>query len=685
MTFDFPEILSPAGNREMLTAAVRAGADAVYLGAKKYSARRNAVNFSIEELEEAVAYCHIRNVKVYLTLNILLKEEELEEAFALAVAAFLAGIDGLILADLGLARLLHKAVPELPLHASTQMTALNIYALPALQKMGFKRVVAPRELTKAELAAFCKEAANCSLEVEVFIHGALCMSVSGQCLLSAYLGGRSGNRGLCAGPCRLPFSAKGGTGFDLSLKDLSLLPYLRELKEMGVASFKIEGRMKRPEYVAAATAAARAALRDGTVPDELEHALRDVFSRSGFTAGYYEDKRGREMFGVRTKEDVAAAGDAFPLLHELTRRERPCVPLSASVVAKAGQPLSLTVSDGKNRITLSGVMPQAALQKAATADGLRAAFDKFGATPYFLSAFDAEVEDGLFIRQSDINTLRRQATDALDALRATVPERKEAAYLPESFTPYRQTKPTELFLRIPDTEQLPDNLNGVDAIIFPLEKEWDAPHVAVRKIVEIPRDFCADDTLFIRLQTFREKGFHQALCGDLAAVEIAKKSGLEPVADSGMNILNSQSAFAASQLGMTGLFVSAEITAAQLKQFSSPVPYGITVYGKTPLMLFRNCPIQNGTNCKDCRQNRFLTDRTGTRFSVKCRISCKELYNSVPLWLADKREDFDHLSFVCLYCTDETKERITELIAAFKKGQKPDVSYTRGLFYRGTK
>lgn len=686
MTSPLPEILSPVGNQDMLVAAVRAGADAVYLGAKKFSARRNAINFSTEELAAAVAYCHIRNVKVYLTLNILLKDEEMPEAFALASEAFSAGIDGLIIADLGLARLLHKSLPDLPLHASTQMTALRPHALSALKEMGFTRVVAPRELTKAELTAFCEEAARLSLEVEVFIHGALCMSVSGQCLLSACLGGRSGNRGLCAGPCRLPFSAPGGTGYDLSLKDLSLLPYLHELKEMGVSSFKIEGRMKRPEYVAAATAAARAVLTDGKVPDALEHALQDVFSRSGFTAGYYEDKRGKAMFGVRTKEDVTASGDAFPLLHELVRKERRSVPVTASLTAKSGEPLTLTLSDGPHRVTCSGVLPQAALQKAADAESLRSSFDKFGSTPYFLTDFDPQIEEGLFIKQSDLNTLRRQATAVLDALRAKVPDRATApSFSPEPFTPYTAEKPPELFLRVADAGQLPDSLSGVDAVIFPLEKKWDFHFPDIRKIVEIPRGFLDEKDLQNRLYQFRQAGFTEALCGDLAAFAAAREAGLSPIADSGMNILNTHAALTAAELGAKGLFLSAEITAAQLQRFSAPIPYGMTVYGKTPLMLFRNCPIGNGTDCRTCGQDRFLTDRTGTRFSVKCRLSCKELYNSVPLWLGDKAADFYNLSFVSLYCTDETKERVTRLITAFSEAQKPDVPYTRGLFYRGTK
>ena len=299
--FKDAEILSPAGNFEMLTAAVRSGADAVYLGAKDFSARRNAQNFDLKELSEAIKYCHIRGVKVYLTLNIALKENELSDAFYLAQNAYNMGIDGIILSDLGLAKLLKTYIPDLPLHASTQTSVHSVSALEILKELGFCQVVVAREMSKQELEVFCKRAKELDIKVEVFVHGALCMSVSGQCLLSAFLGSRSGNRGLCAGPCRLPFEAKNGTGYDLSLKDLSLLEYLSELYDMGVRSFKIEGRMKRPEYVAAATSAAKFSLYNGYINKELDETLKNVFSRSGFTNGYYTDNLGRDMFGIRTK------------------------------------------------------------------------------------------------------------------------------------------------------------------------------------------------------------------------------------------------------------------------------------------------------------------------------------------------------------------------------------------------
>ncbi|MBO7519188.1 MAG: U32 family peptidase, partial [Clostridia bacterium] len=288
------EILSPAGNFQSLTAAVRSGADAVYLGLKNFSARRNAENFDLDGLREAIKYCRIRGVKVYVALNTMIKESEMPKAVSAAADAYNCGADAFIVTDLGLISVLHRELPEATLHASTQMTVHSPAAIKSLKRLGIKRVVLAREMSREAIKEFCKAAAKENIEVEVFVHGALCMCVSGQCLLSSVLGGRSGNRGLCAGPCRLRFSAAEEDRYDLSLKDLSLVPYIKELESFGVKSVKIEGRMKRPEYVAAATAACRAAL-DGREDLRLQSALKNVFSRSGFTDGYYTSRLGADM------------------------------------------------------------------------------------------------------------------------------------------------------------------------------------------------------------------------------------------------------------------------------------------------------------------------------------------------------------------------------------------------------
>ena len=679
-----PEILSPAGNTEMLTAAVRSGADAVYLGAKEFSARRNAANFDDDELKAAVEYCRIRGVKVYLTLNILIKDAELESAFRLAQRAYNYGINGIIIADMGLAAVLHRLLPALPLHASTQMTVHTPSALPLLKKAGFCRVVAGREMSRAELEAFCAEAERLGLETEVFVHGALCMSVSGQCLLSAFLGSRSGNRGLCAGPCRLPFSAPGGTGYDLSLKDLSLINHLDDLREMGISSFKIEGRMKRPEYVAAATAACRSALDNGYVAEELDTALKNVFCRSGFTDGYFTGKTGREMFGTRTKEDVAAATGAMSFVHGIYRFERGSVKIDASLSARREEPLTLTLDDGENRVTVTGDIPQNAVNKAADEKSLMAGLDKFGSTPYTLKDISAVCDGGLFVSAAALNDLRRRACEELDSRRAEVKHpQNSAVYKPERKKDAERKAPL-LYARFESAEQIPDSLNGISAVIFSLENEPEGLPSGIELIADIPRGIISDKTTAERLRLFKSAGFKTALCGNLSAVKTALDEGFSVIADTGMNVYNSESAAAVSGMGAERIVLSSEVTLADAESLCSPVSKGAVIYGNIPLMLFRNCPLKNGRNCKRCDRNGFLTDRKNTRFPVRCRMGYSELLNSVPVWLADKKDDIRGLDFAVLYFTRETKERVSEVIKAYKNGYACDTEYTRGLFYRGS-
>ena len=493
------EILSPVGNQEMLEAAVRSGADAVYLGAKDFSARRNAQNFNCLELENVVKYCHIRNVKVYLTLNILIKDNEFYDALKLAQDAYNMGVDGIIVQDLGLAEQIHQHLPELPLHASTQMSVHTISALPVLKKMGFSQVVVAREMSLDDLTEFCKEAKKYDITVEVFVHGALCMCVSGQCLLSAFLGSRSGNRGLCAGPCRLPFSAENGTGYDLSLKDLSLLEYIPKLYQIGVRSFKIEGRMKRPEYVAAATKACKLALQNGMIEQNLKETLKNVFSRSGFTSGYLENKLGKDMFGIRTKDDVTDAIKAFPLLHELYRKECKNVPIGVKAVIKENHPITLTLCDGKNEVTASGGIPQKAKNKALAYEDAFKNLTKFGDTPYYDEGGTLDLDEGLFVSSSELNALRREACALLDQVRSRPTRvKKQINYIPKPNINVNRTP--DLVIRIENKNQLPQNLDRISAVILPLESDMEViPNVA--NIVEIPRGIISEKLIEEKLSS----------------------------------------------------------------------------------------------------------------------------------------------------------------------------------------
>ncbi len=675
------EILSPVGSKEMLIAAVRSGADAVYLGAKDFSARRNAENFDIGELKEAVKYCHIRNVKVYLALNILIKEAELESAFLLAQSAYNCGIDGIITEDLGLAKILRKKIPQLPLHASTQMSVHSAVALPILKKLGFTRVVVAREMSHRDLKCFCQKAKELEIEVEVFIHGALCMCMSGQCQLSAFLGSRSGNRGLCAGPCRLPFSAENGTGYDLSLKDLSLLDYLEELSEMGVSSFKIEGRMKRPEYVAAVTAAVRQRFDNGFVEAELLQTIKDVFSRSGFTDGYYTENLGRNMFGIRTKENVLAAGKAYPKLHGLYRNERQSVALSLRAEIKKDTAISLTLFDGKNTACVKGNIPSPAQTKAATEEDVLKSLTKFGSTPYFAKDYSCFIEDGLFVSAGELNALRRAAVEELDRLRGEHTRPLSTAVF-EKQSNNTLPKKQSILCRFDNENQIPHNLSGIDGVIYPLECDpQKAPRLA-KMIVDIPRGIISEELISERLRIFKEQGFSHALCGNLSAVSLAENEGFEILADTGLNCFNGQTAAVLESINARAVTQSYELELSC--KFSSSIPKGIIAYGHVPLMLFKNCPLKNGGDCGTCRKTGVLTDRLGVKFPVRCRMGYSEMLNSLPIWLADRKAELQDFDYLVLYFTNESKERVAEVINAYKNGSPADTKHTRGLYYRGT-
>ena len=676
------EVLSPVGSFEMLEAAVKSGADAVYLGAKDFSARRNAQNFTKEEIKKAVEYCHIRGVKTYLTLNILLKDNELEKAFLLARDAYNMGIDGIIVQDLGFAKILKDYLPELPLHASTQMSVHSKSALPILKQLGFTQVVVSREMAKKDLEEFCKEAEKYNITVEVFVHGALCMCVSGQCLLSAFLGSRSGNRGLCAGPCRLPFKVKGGTGYDLSLKDLSLLEYITELYGMGVRSFKIEGRMKRPEYVAAATYACKQALYEGSVEKNLNETLQNVFSRSGFTSGYYQNKLGKGMFGIRTKEDVISADKAFPLLHELYRKERKSVAVTIKAEVLKNKPISLTLSDGKNTVTVQGNLPQTAKTKAVSKEDITKNITKLGSTPYYSTDCEISLDGGLFVPSGELNELRRTACEMLDSKRAKLNRTQSNTEFKLNKTKSAKTEEPKIYIRVENKDQIPSSLKGISAVIVPLEKDFE-PFLGVKNIVEIPRGIVSESLIENRLKIYKEKGFETALCGNIAAVTIAKQNGFEVLADTGLNVLNSFSLKTLSELNVKSAVLSAEILLEDVKELDNELPKGIISYGNIPLMLFKNCPVKNGITCKECKQNGSITDRKGTVFPVRCRMGYSELLNSVPICLSDKQDLLSLLEFQILYFTKETKEQTEQIINDYIYKRIPEYKYTRGLYFRG--
>ncbi len=679
---NLPEILSPVGNSEMLFAAVRAGADAVYLGAKDFNARRNADNFDGSSLKEAIDYCHIRGVKVYLTLNILIKDSEINKALSLAFDAYNMGIDGIIIADLGLARILHKTLPQLPLHASTQMTVCHEDALLPLKEVGFRRVVAAREMSKAELISLCNKAKELQMEIEVFVHGALCMCMSGQCLLSALLGGRSGNRGLCAGPCRLPFNDGFGNDYSLSLKDLSMLPHISTLQEMGVASFKIEGRMKRPEYVAAATAAVHSMLNKGYIEDTLKDCAQNVFSRSGFTDGYFNDNLGKNMFGMRTKEDVSAAADTYAFLHEMIRRERSSVGIKISAEIKANTPIKITVSDNKNTLSVYGEIPEKARNKPTDKDVVISSLSKLGSTPYFIESISVILDEGLSVRSSALNELRRKACCELDKKRCHI---DVTAKMPEYSAQNKFSKPKKpvYWLSLPDLSYLPSDVSAVQAVILPIEKQHDLSVLKnhIMPIADIPRAGLFGKQLKAHLEKAKNSGFKAVMVNNIGHLPAVSESGLTAFGGMGLNLYSCASFETAKAFSLSGGVVSPELTLNLLNGVNVDGTKICFAYGRLPLMLTKNCPASlNG--CEGCKKDRFLTDRKGIKFPVSCRMGYSELFADRPIWLADKADELD-ADVLLLSFTFEEKQETDKILNAYIKGDSCKGSFTRGLYTRG--
>ncbi len=674
------ELLSPAGSWEAMTAAVRAGADAVYLGADGFNARRYAAGFSADPTDEhslraAVGYCHVRGVKVHVALNVLVSEAEVPEALAMARAAAEAGADALILQDRGLARVIHAQLPSLPLHASTQLTCHTPRGVDRLRADGFSRVVLAREMTAAEIAACAERGA----ELEVFVHGALCMSVSGQCECSALLGGRSGNRGLCAQPCRLPFAVghKPDGDYALSLKDNCLRHHLHTLSTCGVASLKIEGRMKRPEYVAAATAVFRRLL-DGNTPDvQLEQDLEAVFSRSGFTDGYFTGKRDRAMFGVRRYEDVTAADNTvFSRLARLYEKEVPRVSLTAHLSVRAQTPVSLTVSDGTHTVCVQGEPPQAAQNRPLTVERAAEQLNKTGGTPFSFAAIDCVIGDGLMVPASSLNALRREALDKMAERRAAVSPMPYIGTVPAT-VPFTNPLLSGLVARVATEQQL---TGDADWYVVPLGCCPATP----RWGVEIPRGLFGreEDTLH-RLQEAKSHGAQFALCGNIGAIPLALEAGLSPVAGWSLHITNRQALSAAAESGARAAVLSFELTGSQLRFAKGERGTGLFAYGRQPLMLMRNCPVAATLSCAACGGHSVLVDRKGVAFPVMCGGGCSELLNSVPLYTADRPDLVDGWDFLYLHFTDETPERVAQVIAEYRAGGTPPPKFTRGLYDRG--
>ena len=697
------ELLSPAGGWEAMTAAVQNGADAVYMGFGGLNARRSARNFTDEEFREAVAYCHLRGVKVYLTLNTLVTDRELPAAAEALKKASDMGVDAILIQDWGIWRMAREIAPDVPLHASTQMSLHTLGGACRAAELGLERVVLARELSRRDIHTITRD---CPAEIEVFGHGALCMCYSGQCEMSAVIGGRSGNRGACAQPCRLPYGVneKAAGGHPLSLKDANLADYVQELEQMGVACLKLEGRMKRPEYVAVITGIYRRLLDEKRGPSREEsRQLEAAFSRSGFTDGYYKGRTGPEMFGTRPenapepKELFARAKAGY------SREDSRRVPVDMVCTLRAGVPAQLTASAKGHTVRAEGPAPEEARNRALTAEELQARLEKTGGTVFRPRETRVELEEGLMLPASAVNALRRQALEGLEAALAQPPVRRTGTPSP---LPQDQPGPDApvLTCSIMRPEQLTEPLSQCGTVYVPaelLEKidldRWaEMTHICA----VLPRIFRTEDQAALRtlLQRHRQKLSAVAL-GNLGHLPIAEGLGLPLWGDLGLNLFNSESLLFWKELGLEAAAVSMELRWQQIRDLRKVLPCEAVVYGRLPLMIMENCVIRNELGCRDagrdyadrspacrCGQENVLVDRTGAQFPLVGQWGHRcEIENSKVLFLADKPEWRQlGLTRARLRFTTESPEECVRVLRAYqgRSDYRPD-QLTRGLFYRG--
>ena len=585
------EILAPAGNLDSLLAGIHSGADAVYFGYGELNARRNAKNFDEQSLAEASRLCKERGVKMHMTVNTMVYDREYDEVLRTLEIACKYGIDALIVQDLGVAKIVREAAPEMKMHASTQLTVHNVSGAWQAKELGFSRVVLAREMSREEILQVTTQV---PVETEVFVHGALCMCVSGQCYMSSVIGERSGNRGLCAQPCRLPFASgrKGDSGYALSLKDLSLADRVKELMALGVDSFKIEGRMKRPEYVAAAVSQFKEAVRGAQADMDLMAA---VFSRSGFTKGYFDAKLGQEMFGTRQKEDVLASQKVLKKLSDMASKDVARVGVDFAFSMKENEPAVLTASDGEGHtVQAQGEIPQQALKAPTTEELVWRSLEKTGGTFYYLNSLTCDLGEGLIYPASQLNSLRREALDKLTQLRGEIHEipfhKPEKQPVPKHIGAQSEKLPLRAAVR--EIAQITERMGEVcELISVPLDEllknKNNLPKEIIPKIsVSLPRVVFGDDEKYLaeRLTECKHLGIKHLSTGNLGGVYLGRKMGFVLHGEFGLNIANAGCLAEYERLGLSDCLLSFELSLARARAVGGTLPRGLLIYGKLPLL-----------------------------------------------------------------------------------------------------
>ncbi len=685
------EILAPVGSEEMLRAAVFSGADAVYLGFEGFNARSGAGNFTADSLCEAVRFCHGRGVQVYVAMNTTVYDNELGALDDAIYAVAASGADAIICQDLAVAQRAREIAPTLPLHGSTQMSVHSLAGAQQLAAMGFARAILARELNFAEIEHITK---RCGIETEVFVHGALCMSMSGQCYLSSFLGGRSGNRGSCAGPCRLPFDAAfveqgmSGRNRHLSLKDNSTIDQMDKLQAAGVACAKIEGRLKSPEYVAAAVNACLAGREGGAFDRDV---LEKAFSRSGFTSGYLDGKIDGSMFGMRSDADAEQTRKALPTLRELYRRERANVPISFRLeIEEFGAKLTACDADGNKAIVYSTAEPQ--LAKSEQTEGLTRSLQKTGGTPFAAQDIHIEMDGGpWYVPASAVNEMRREALERLLEKRETLrPWPTNEAAVPPVLMRREAAAHKPLRASFAAWSQVPiEQIPALEYLILPLVEAKNVPvEYRAKTILSLPRALfgAVEASVSAGIAKTQKEGFAGYEINNIAHVHLAK--GQAMFGGFGLNVTNPIAAQSYAQLGLQSVLILPEVKDSAMHTIAphcgeNAVPTGAISYGHMPLMLTRACPMQNITDCDKCSMKGELTDRKARKFPVRCGGGVRTVYNPVPIYMGDKLDALN-VDYTLALFTIESQQEVAHWLHLLRTGQGFEGEFTRGLYFKGT-
>ncbi|MGE4353977.1 MAG: DUF3656 domain-containing protein [Oscillospiraceae bacterium] len=693
------EILSPAGSPEGVIAAVQSGADAIYMGFGEYNARQGAKNFTDEEFADAVRYCRVRGCKVYVTLNTLVSDRELKKVSELAVRAADIGADAILVQDLGLSRTLHTLLPDMPLHASTQMSVHNLDGVLAAAELGMRRVVLARELDMKQIKYICSRS---PIETEVFVHGALCFCHSGQCYMSALIGSHSGNRGRCAQTCRMDYSM--GSRMDqkpMSLKDNCLIDHIKDLERVGVTSAKIEGRAKRPEYAAIVTEIYANAVKNNKPPTQADmEKLELAFSRQGFTDGYFTGRTGPEMFGVREEPDRAIEKLFADTRRGYINAEIRRVPVKFYAVLEANRRARFAVEDmDGHHATAEGPIPQAAVVHELTGHAVGEQLYKTGGTPYTCTEINCRVDPGLYLPASTMNELRRELISRLTAMRRLPPSRTLGEFPPAPLSTavsgaprliYQVTKPEQLTSELAETRP--------NYLYVPLEMLGTDP-AAIRPFIEagagvaavLPRVITDTEIEAVRdlLTKARSLGITEVVAGNMGHIALCRQLGFAVRGDFGMNAFNSHALEILRAAGLISATASFELRLSQIRDMIKPLDTEIIVYGRLPAMVSDQCIIKNSAGRCNCENNPQLADRHGSVFPVIREFGCRNtVLNAHRLYLADKRADYETIGLWgvrLLFTTESSRECV--MVAKSYMGEEDyhATNITRGLYYRGVK